>query len=489
MVKKITIILFSIILTFSMYSCANEKNDTLNENETLETTPEISETSDTETDTHESDYNYSGQIFLFGEQHGVKAIIDKEYELWHDFYHQDDMRHLFIELSYCSTEFLNLWMKADDDQILDQLFIDKTNTSASHPDYKVFYQKIKSECPETIFHGTDVGHHYNSTGKRYLEYLENQNLKESQQYKTAKDVIEQGELYSSSRSATYRENKMVENFIREIETLTNEPIMGIYGADHTELDGLMKGGKLASMANQLNEIYVDQISSESLVYMAKDIEPERIDQIEVAGKTYDASYFGKHDLDWSNEYQYREFWRLEDAYADFMDYYLRENVLPDSNYPMNITDEEVFVIDYTLTDGSVQRQYYRIDGYYWQGMLTSVEVLFDTIDKLSEPLSMDTIDINGKSYEASYYGKYTFDDTYKYKEIDYWRLEGAYEDYKDLETNEFGFIIGNLPFEVEKGQVFILDITLHDGTSNRWYARYDGIYNDSNFILVGFTPK
>ena len=41
-------------------------------------------------------------------------------------------------------------------------------------------------------------------------------------------------------------------------------------------------------------------------------------------------------------------------------------MLPYDNYPMNLEAGEVFVIDYTKTDGSVVRRYYRSDGRLWE---------------------------------------------------------------------------------------------------------------------------
>jgi len=480
--KKIILILI-VLFSLFLYSCSEKNIST----EAEDQSSVISENHVKET--LEAESPYTGQIYLYGEEHGVTAIIDKEYELWYDYYHNHEMRHLFIEASYCSAGFLNLWMQAEDDDLLDRLFVEKTNTAASHEDYKNFYKKIKSECPETIFHGTDVAHQYHSTGKRYLEYLEANNQKDSAEYKIAKDVIEQGELFSNSRSSTYRENMMVKNFIRELDALTQESIMGIYGSAHTGLDDFDYSGQVKSMANQLNDLYPNQIVSEDLIYLAKNIEPERVDQIEVNGKMYQASYYGKHSLDTFKEYKYREFWRLEDAYDDFKDFMLKENVLPESNYPMTIEKAQVFVVDYTLTDGSIKRTYLRVDGYVWRNMLTSVEMSLNAMDKMSQALRVDDVQIGDKTYEASYFGQKEFKDFYSYKSIEYWRVEDAYDDLKNIVSDGSSYFVNNLPFEVEIGQVFILDITLPDETVHKWYGRYDGVDKNGMMFLIGFMPE
>ena len=136
-----------------------------------------------------------GQIYLYGEQHGVKRILNKESELWEDYYQNKNMRHLFVEVPYYTAEFLNIWMQSDSDDILNEIYEDWVGTACYNPDVKDFYKKIKSACPETIFHGTDVGHQYDTTGKRFLKYLEDNNLKGSEQYLFAQEAIEQGKFF------------------------------------------------------------------------------------------------------------------------------------------------------------------------------------------------------------------------------------------------------------------------------------------------------
>jgi len=48
--------------------------------------------------TAEIDKNdYSGQIYLYGESHGVQELIEEEFRLWKNYY-EGGMRHLFVEL-------------------------------------------------------------------------------------------------------------------------------------------------------------------------------------------------------------------------------------------------------------------------------------------------------------------------------------------------------------------------------------------------------
>ncbi len=113
----------------------------------------------------------AGQIYLYGEIHGIAAIEEYEAERWKECYDRG-MRHLFVELSHYTAQWLNLWMDAEDDEILEQLHQDWESTLSSGAETLDFYRTIKEQCPETVFHGTDVGHQYDSTGARYQDYLE-----------------------------------------------------------------------------------------------------------------------------------------------------------------------------------------------------------------------------------------------------------------------------------------------------------------------------
>jgi len=236
----------------------------------------------------------SGQIYLYGENHGVEKILEKELEIWGEYYRNENMRHLFIESPYYTAELLNLWMHSDSDDILNEIYNDWVGTQAQNPYIKEFYKKIKNLYPETIFHGTDVGHQYDTTGQRFTKYLKENNLENTDQYLLTQEAIAQGKYHYKHSADAYRENKMAENFIREFDKLKNENIMGIYGGAHTDFDTMdYTTNSVPNMASQLKEIYGDNIFSEDLSWILKDIEPLRTDTITINQKDYEASYFGK----------------------------------------------------------------------------------------------------------------------------------------------------------------------------------------------------
>jgi len=317
-----------------------------------------------------------GQIYLYGETHAEEAILEKELELWSSYYHNDNMRHLFVELPYYTAQFLNLWMQAEDDQILDEIFADCEGTAMHAECVRTFYQQIKATCPDTIFHGTDVGHQYDTTGARYLQYIESQDIKDATQYELTMKTIEQGKVYCQKDDNVYRENKMVENFIREYESLGTENIMGIYGSAHTGTEAIAFGTIFTPcMANRLKNTYGVNLHTEDLSLLANDAKPIGTEFININGKEYEAAYYGSFDLSSIlPDYQCREFWRLENAYEDFKDYSTTGNVLPYNNYPFAINAGEVFMIKYTKADGTVFTEYHRSDGDTWQGAPCTNEI-------------------------------------------------------------------------------------------------------------------
>lgn len=313
------------------------------------------------------------EILLAGETHGVKAIMDQELQMWQQCYHDKGMRHLFLELPCYTTDYLNLWMQEESDSILLTLYIDWEGTAYHSDDQLNFLRTIKETCPETIFHGTDVGHQYYSTGARYLTYLQSQGLENSALFSKTQQRIQQGEQFYRTRDDVYRENMMVQNFVDEFSLLQDQRIMGIYGSAHTELDSLNHAGTVSNMATQLQTVHGYAIEVVDLRAT-----PLSVTTLDVGGKSYAAGYLGRQELAAVfPQYQYRDFYRLEDAYADFQHCPVTGDVLPYNNYPVPVTQGQVFVIDYMLQDGTIQRMLYRADGQLWNDMPVTQQFLVE----------------------------------------------------------------------------------------------------------------
>lgn len=219
-------------------------------------------------------------IYLYGESHGEEKAYEVELREWQKLYNKG-CRDLFVELPFYTAQYLNIWMKESDDTILEQLYEDIDGTKSHVPAYKEFFRQIKETCPETVFHGTDVGHQYDTTGSRYLDYAVEMYGKESEEVKLVLACIQQGEdFYATNRddsdaAAVYREGQMVENFIREYELLKDKKkdksddvvIMGIYGSAHCDPRKLDYTNQVDCMAKQLKEKYGDIITYQYVLQM------------------------------------------------------------------------------------------------------------------------------------------------------------------------------------------------------------------------------
>ncbi len=382
--KKLISFFIVLIITFSLSACSNDQcapetgahsTDTTDDQSTSEADEQNKDSANDQNTAQTEVQKSTGTAYLYGEQHGVPEILEKEFELWKNYYHEDGMRHLFIELPFYSAEFLNLWMKAEDDTILDKVFLYAKGTAMDTPETKEFYKKIKESCPETIFHGIDVGHQYETSGNDFLTYLSENNLQDTEIFRLTIDAIEQGKKFYYNSDFVYRENMLVENFKREFDKLGDENVMGIFGSWHINLGAYIADDTL-NMATQLKEYYEENIKTEDITYMLLMLSPIKTDTITLNKKQYNARYFGEQDLSsLFPQYAKREFWKLDDAFEDLKTAETTGNVLPLNNYPIAIEINEIYVVDYTKADGTFERQVFRYDGTNWEGRPATQQII------------------------------------------------------------------------------------------------------------------
>jgi len=324
-----------------------------------------------------------GRIYLYGENHINPDITALELALWQSCYHEQGMRHLFIEYSYFTAAFLNIWMQAEDDSILFDFYNDLAGTQAYTENTLDFFRTIKETCPETIFHGTDVGHQFDSTGKRYLEYLDSNGMTDTQEYQLASEAIEQGKRYYGEGvpDHVYRENTMVSNFIREFELLDGQSVMGIYGTAHIYLDKLNHTGECDSMGKQLVSHFGDLITSEDICPVAQEnAQPFQVETVTIGKKEYSAEYFGSWNVSESYfGYSQVEFWRLPDGYEAFSKSTPSGTFRGSTDYPFPVEEGGAYIVQFLYPDGRKLRAYYLCDGMLYDGVLVTKEVRGNSI--------------------------------------------------------------------------------------------------------------
>lgn len=300
----------------------------------------------------QSELAKSGQIFLYGEAHGVDVILENELRLWEKYYHEDGMRHLFMEYAYYDSEILNMWMQEKNDSILDEWFEGLRGTAAYSESVKDFFQQIKKRCPETVFHGTDVGHQYATIGVRYLEYLEAQGKDDTEEYRLAREAVEQGRFFTeNSKDWEYRENKMAENFIREFDKLGGLSVMGIYGGFHTAIEGIAYRTQSAPcMAKQLQEHY------RGAAVQSKDLSGSFL-VTDIAGKNYQALFIDTYEN--GEGYKYRDFVWVRDANDDFKDNKASGKIISKDDFPSGVGVGDIYIVTDSYEDGTNEKSYYR----------------------------------------------------------------------------------------------------------------------------------
>lgn len=313
-----------------------------------------------------------GAVLLYGEYHANPTILKKELALWQERY-EAGWRDLFVELPYYTAQYLNRYMQEDDDTTLLQLYEDAAQTQLHSQEVLDFYRTIKASCPETVFHGTDLGHQYDTTGARYLALLRKEGQLDSAEYRKALACVESGKTYyhlANEKAREYRENAMTANFLQAYNALPEgSSILGFYGAAHTDLspdDGF------ETMALRLQRQLGDRLSCTDL---RQQVEALRTDDFEIGGKHYAAYYYGAQTIPSHAVYQSREFWLLADAYADFCTAEQNGDTLPCSNYPMPVKEEQVYLLRYTKKDGTQEWMCYRSEGTQAAGDLTTVGIL------------------------------------------------------------------------------------------------------------------
>ncbi|WP_073998324.1 hypothetical protein [Anaerococcus urinomassiliensis] len=220
------------------------------------------------------------KIYLYGEEHGTQTDTDKEFALWKDYYDKEGMRNLFLEVPNYVAGYLNLWMDEEDDQIL-EILRDQYKFSQGNKlkHYGKLLRRIKKECPQTVFHGTDIGDFNDTLGQGYLKHL--QKINDKTQIDRVKEVMDQGDRRDAyikeykenqedtrlARIADFREHMLVENFIYEFDNLEDKRIMGIYGAYHVSNPEKIQMGEAEIMGDQIKSRYGDIVSTSILSEM------------------------------------------------------------------------------------------------------------------------------------------------------------------------------------------------------------------------------
>ena len=310
----------------------------------------------------------NGRILLYGEFHGNQLHYERELALWTECYGQG-MRDLILETPCYTAEYLNRWMRAESDDILDRLFLDYQGTLWDTPYHRAFFQALKETCPETVLHGVDIGTD-SDLGWRYIHLLDAEGLQDDPSYAQARECLSQGRTYSNKKSppyaaAQYRDECLAENFTAVFDALGGRDVMGIFGCFHINGDdGARPFPEYVTMLDRLLSLYPDAIEIKTC--------PPEMEILTVSGREYSAEYGGM-TASYQSGYAPRRFWKLIDAYEDFQNCPLTGSYF--LTLPFVTEIGQVYVIERQLEDGTVSVRYYRTDGNWMDGYWMAEEFL------------------------------------------------------------------------------------------------------------------
>lgn len=117
------------------------------------------------------------------------------------------------------------------------------------------------------------------------------------------------------------------------------------------------------------------------------------------------------------------------------------------------------------------------------------------VKEVLDVMKKDILTIDGKNYEASYLGEADMSSWSKvYAKRKYWRIENAYDDFKDRPTLTQVLPYNNYPpINIERGQIFAVDYYGYSGEMTRKYYISDGtVWKDMpctrEFMLYSLQP-
>jgi hypothetical protein len=103
----------------------------------------------------------------------------------------------------------------------------------------------------------------------------------------------------------------------------------------------------------------------------------------------------------------------------------------------------------------------------------------------------DILIVNGKEYAARFFGEEDISDVNDFGFVSraFWRLENAYDDFKNNPLSGDVLPYHNFPMRVEVGQVFVVRYTRADGTYLTMYHRssgriWEGFPSTEEFLLA-----
>lgn len=209
-------------------------------------------------------------IFLIGENHGVKSNIELKTMFLKYFKEKTNFKYYICELPYSMTYFLNKYLETGNLNILKDIYKPIAGTYAWNRDeynfWKFLYEYNKGFPKEDriILLGIDI-EHQSENAFRFMEYsLENDY---HSKFKYVKDnLLNMAEVVNSNNYSGTRDGKMYENFLDVSKTLGKAKYFGQLGLSHAFQRGMPYVDSFASLLNKEGSPFKGQVISLVYVY-------------------------------------------------------------------------------------------------------------------------------------------------------------------------------------------------------------------------------
>ncbi len=311
----------------------------------------------------------NGQIFLYGEFHDDYLILQAQLEAWDLYYKKYGMRDFFIERNSIFASQLNTYISGKNEKLLDGLYNRGALGTVGKDFVYNFYKTFKDKYPETVFHGVDSvsGGIGNQDPNDYIDTLIDRNEINPEIKGIALEDLSNNEIYrtlNDEESAEFRESKMAERFVEELERIDYANCMGAFGTNHTYTHMLNLYGQ-PFLGNRLYHIFGENVYYEDLsdtVYGGT-----KLIKMKIGSKTYDVYDGHKRYLSSFSELGDYDAWHIyfianNDDCFDFINYPLTGVKIDRSRLPVNQAyDYQIYIIDFYKNEEFKIRKYYRSD--------------------------------------------------------------------------------------------------------------------------------
>ena len=210
------------------------------------------------------------EIFLIGENHGVKANVELKMKFLKYFKKKINFKYYICELPFSMTYFLNRYLETGNDAILKDIYEPTKGTYAWNKDeydywrdlYK--YNKTLPSDDKIILIGIDI-EHQPKNAFRFMEYCLNNGYYSKFEH-VNNNLLNMLEVYHSNNFNGIRDQKLYENFLSISSHLPKGKYFGQIGLSHVFQRAFPYVNWFASFLNNESSPFKGKVLSVAYAY-------------------------------------------------------------------------------------------------------------------------------------------------------------------------------------------------------------------------------